>query len=302
MTNTQSPAPGVAAETTIEQLMALVDEHGQHRWDTAWNERADHSKDAERNDKQAVAARAKIESALRTALQASAAAVEPVAWMLEHDGFTHYSGGRVPSQRTLIFKKPSPEQERYYEGCKTLKFTPLYTAPPLPAQVQEAELSDRDIEEMWNLHMTSKGQARGYADTVRDAFTRGRASRTPAPGMAGGVVSDETQALKRIISECLDALGNGAGSDPTNASVQYLRHAPAEIRAHIAKLKAAAPHPSPAPQAAGAGLSGEAWSAVTGRCFDTGGMHTCAEVSASRCTVCPNRAKAAITASGRDAS
>lgn len=53
-------------------------------------------------------------------------------------------------------------------------------------------------------------------------------------------VPDETLALKRIISECLAALGNGASSDPTNASVQYLLHAPAEIRAHIAKLKVAA--------------------------------------------------------------
>lgn len=37
------------------------------------------------------------------------------------------------------------------------------------------------------------------------------------------------------------------------------------------------------------GLSGEAWSAVTKRCFDTGGNFACADVSASRCTLCPNR-------------
>lgn len=39
----------------------------------------------------------------------------------------------------------------------------------------------------------------------------------------------------------------------------------------------------------GQGLSGEAWSAATKRCFDTGGNFACADVSASRCTVCPNR-------------
>jgi hypothetical protein len=38
-----------------------------------------------------------------------------------------------------------------------------------------------------------------------------------------------------------------------------------------------------------AGLSGEAWSAVTKRCFDTGGNSACADVSPSRCTLCPNR-------------
>jgi hypothetical protein len=37
------------------------------------------------------------------------------------------------------------------------------------------------------------------------------------------------------------------------------------------------------------GLSGETWSAVTKRCFDTGGNSACADVSASRCTICPNR-------------
>lgn len=41
------------------------------------------------------------------------------------------------------------------------------------------------------------------------------------------------------------------------------------------------------------GLSSEAWSAVTKRCFDTGGNFACAEVSTSRCTVCPNREPAA---------
>jgi hypothetical protein len=37
------------------------------------------------------------------------------------------------------------------------------------------------------------------------------------------------------------------------------------------------------------GLSGEAWSAVTKRCFDTGGNAACADVLLSRCALCPNR-------------
>jgi len=57
------------------------------------------------------------------------------------------------------------------------------------------------------------------------------------------------------------------------------------LRAELARpLEVAAP----------VGLSGEAWSAVTGRCFDTGGNSACAEVSASRCTVCPNRAASRV--------
>lgn len=129
MTNTQSPAPGVAAEVTIEQLMALVDEHGQHRWDTAWNERADHSKDAERNDKQAVAARAKIESALRAALQASVAAVEPA---------------NCPAQvRSLIdrLRNASKITKSFVLGDTLDQAADLIeslTAHPLPAQVQAA--------------------------------------------------------------------------------------------------------------------------------------------------------------------
>ncbi len=37
------------------------------------------------------------------------------------------------------------------------------------------------------------------------------------------------------------------------------------------------------------GLSGEAWSAATKRCFDTGGNFACADVSATRCTICHNK-------------
>lgn len=62
------------------------------------------------------------------------------------------------------------------------------------------------------------------------------------------------------------------------------------VTADARRLEAAIAKAAESPSVAG--LSGEALSAVTGRCFDMGGSRACAEVPASRCAVCPNRAKA----------
>jgi hypothetical protein len=116
MTNPQTAAPGVAVEATIAELMALVDEHGEHRWSTGWEEHCNIKAAAQLFDKKAVAAREKIESALRTALLAGAAGgqSEPVAWRRQEGNF------RV-----------------YYEAKAWDDLEPLYTAPPAPVVAQE---------------------------------------------------------------------------------------------------------------------------------------------------------------------
>lgn len=218
MTNTQSPAPGVAAEATIGHLMTLA-------FDYACNYDAFYGDTTIR----ASAARDALESALRTALQASAAAVGPDCY-IHHDQLAYLRSRPTDDSDALVryangFPSWLPESVRE-------QYVGLYTAPPLPAQVQEAELSDRDIEEMWNLHMTSKGQARGYADTVRDAFTRGRASRTPAPGMGRDDVLEEAAAFMERCNtllpsthECADAIRRLKGSAPPVPKI-YAKSAP----------------------------------------------------------------------------
>ena len=48
---------------------------------------------------------------------------------------------------------------------------------------------------------------------------------------------NEAPELRRIISDCLAALGNGSGADPEHASLDFLKLAPAEIRAVVAELR-----------------------------------------------------------------
>jgi len=146
MTNTQSPAPGVAAEA-FDRLMLVI----------------------EKNCLILTNQRPLVEDAIRTALQASAAAV-PVATVLEADALAEMHVALPPG-------------------------TKLYTAPPLPAQVQEAEVSGEkayhDGRGAYEL-ATLKTGAPGFHDlhVYEKAFwvaTAALASRTPAPGMAGGV-------------------------------------------------------------------------------------------------------------------
>jgi hypothetical protein len=67
-TSNTNPAPDVAVEAVVKDLMELIDRHGGLRWNAAWDEHADRDEDAKGHDKAAVAVRAQIETALRAAL------------------------------------------------------------------------------------------------------------------------------------------------------------------------------------------------------------------------------------------
>jgi hypothetical protein len=62
------PAPDIAVEAVIRQLMALVDGHGAQRWNTGTYEQSRENRLARMADKAAVAARMQIEAALHAAL------------------------------------------------------------------------------------------------------------------------------------------------------------------------------------------------------------------------------------------
>jgi hypothetical protein len=63
---------------------------------------------------------------------------EPVAWLLRHGTFRHYSGGMVHEATHLLFNKP--EKNKFYDGCDEWELTPLYAAPPsLPVPTAEQQ-------------------------------------------------------------------------------------------------------------------------------------------------------------------
>lgn len=185
--------------------------------------------------------------------------------------------------------------------CKPDIFEATYTAPPLPAQVQEAESRDDVLLSViqrlnGNPYSLTKSECISEVQALRDS------ARTPAPGMAGGVGADPDRWCNAAMSPEIEGrlsawLTNGAALHPLtiNLVVRFARALAAKLAAaelkygysdgwkskdwmdecrahlleHIAKgdprdvaaycaflwhhgESTAAPHPSPAPQAAGA--------------------------------------------------
>jgi len=88
----------------------------------------------------------------------SDSAAEPVAWLLRHGEFTHFSGAVVCARRELRFNKP--EKDGYYSGCDDFEVTPLYAAAPASADVGELPTE------------TEKGHHE-YIATICDAYESG---------------------------------------------------------------------------------------------------------------------------------
>lgn len=289
MTNTQSPAPGVAAE--VMRLMDLVGDY------------AEAFKDKDLNEARAVWN--KLEGEISTSLQASAATVEPVAWKWEVlPGTEHYK--RKGNKEGVYLEDPAtlgiPMNHPSY------RWTKLYTAPPLPAQVQAAETGiaeklraalaelltrceevkaalDKDISLGEPVHPLSSRLTWPMSTAI--GALREYASRTPAQGMATELSDEALIAVQKGIGQTFlshearimlmraaiaadralrGAPGMAGGVVPSGlmALLVELQDAgycdvdgdfqytlPSAVREAV-KAHLAAPHPSPAPQAVGA--------------------------------------------------
>ena len=242
MTNTQSPAPGVAADDKLfsDCYKAMA--------------RAMYLLDADKGHGPVLSKLADCRVAIerRTALQASAAAV-PVAWRRQEAGIWVY-----------------------YETKAWDDLEPLYTAPPLPAQVQAAEAPERNnpvsalsIRLLVAAgHVTQEKADEAFrlacqaleAEAVKMNVELPWVARTPAPGMAGDTVfkgpnkwTDEEVANGHKGIRWINI--EGIQGQPTSHDVMdYLTQRGEAAYCSCDKCKAffSAPHPSPAPQAAGA--------------------------------------------------
>lgn len=156
-------APGVAAE--VMRLMDLV-----------WNY-AESFKDNDASGARAVWD--KLETEISTALQASAAAVEPVSYQYRHyhtDGAPGWGTWREcnKTEYEMLLHRPT--------GTETRR---LYTAPPPHAQVQAAEVTDQECEKAIVAHLNNGNGVKG----MRTALKQFLASRTPAPALKNNVMS-----------------------------------------------------------------------------------------------------------------
>lgn len=100
-----------AAGADVAALMAMIDDHGGHRWSTGYNEGANHVASATKNDKDAQKARAALESALRLALAAREGfvmvPVEPTTEMVDAGSIeweNHNSGSPYDAEIPAIYR------------------------------------------------------------------------------------------------------------------------------------------------------------------------------------------------------
>lgn len=237
MTNTQSPAPGVAAErqrfeATFAKLSPGCDfsrasndtyanRYVEHNWQ-GWN----------------------------AALQASAAAVEPAYYQYLHEG------------QWANCSKSYYDHLRQSVGYEVRM---LYTAPPLPAQVQAAE------DEMAISAAMSEGNKHGVKSFVAAKIVAAYlASRTPAPGMPP-VAAHELTTNSVVVNETGNMShkpGMAGGVVPPDCIAEWPEHVrtlyltartssgaqgiPSHALDAMRAILLAAPHPAPAQQAAGA--------------------------------------------------
>lgn len=263
MTNTQSPAPGVAA--ILRDLLAEPDRTLQQR--------------------------PEMRARIVATLQANAAAVPVAVAEVVPEYNTHkecYEGTRIDPM----------------EGYEDLPLgTLLYTAPPLPAQVQAADLSDERADEIANAcyrELLPKGYNGGMGGQTWDrALVRAAiASRTPAPGMAPQRLIEAARTFLTLNNACAGAeqleaalnecgapgMAGGAGAEQL---LHMLKSCRGSVKAELSRYRQmllkpaegdhsraakeqevnrlfnlldaidaipddAAPHPAPAPRAAGA--------------------------------------------------